>query len=39
MSGTMLPEAPEIHIDDMADPIVTPMIAAARQDPPTGLTV
>ena len=33
MSETMQPEPQEIHIDDMAEPIVTPMIEAARQGP------
>ena len=33
MSETMQPEPQEIHIDDMADPVVTPMIEAARQGP------
>ena len=33
MSETMLPEPQEIHINDMADPVITPMLAAARQGP------
>lgn len=36
MSETFTAQPRDIHIDDMADPVVTPAIAAARQGPDNG---